>query len=109
LSKIADRVPLSATRTYDADSLIDTLNQRAINSGDPANSQPQGDRAIAISCYCERNPVERFFNKFKHYRPSPQYDQTRSKFFSPQYSWSKLSSCSLRKALIKDWLEWGAS
>ena len=44
--------------------------------------------------YCERNLVERFFNKIKHYRGiATRYDKL-ARNFSPLSSWWRLSSYS---------------
>jgi len=59
---------LIADKAYDADSLIDTLNERAIIPVIPPKANRKVKRDCDFVLYCERNLVERFFNKIKHYR-----------------------------------------
>ena len=64
----ADPEALLGDKAYDADALLDTLAKRQII---PV-IQPKANRKTPRSCdfalYCERNLVERFFNKLKHFR-----------------------------------------
>ena len=67
----------------DADALIGTLNQRAILPVIP----PKADRKVKRECdfvlYCERNLIERFFNKIKHYRAiATRYDKLARNFLA---------------------------
>ena len=57
---------------------------------------PKANRKVTRDCdfvlYCERNLVERFFNKIKHYRGiATRYSL---EIFSPLSSWWRLSSYS---------------
>ena len=56
----------AAGSAYDADSLIDTLNQRAITPVIPLKANRKMKRDCNFALYRERNLVERFFNKIKH-------------------------------------------
>ena len=53
---------------YDSDATVDFITQ----SGAGVVIPPKKNRAVQRPCdfalYCERNLVERFFNKIKHYR-----------------------------------------
>ena len=64
----ADPGALLADKAYDADSLIDSLEQRAITPVIPPKANRKVKRDCDFVLYCERNLVERFFNKIQHYR-----------------------------------------
>ena len=64
----ADPQALIADKAYDADALIDTLNQREIIPVIPPKANRKTPRDCDFALYCERNLVERFFNKLKHFR-----------------------------------------
>src|SRR6202042_2397446 len=53
---------------FDADSLIDDLDRRAITAVIPPKANRKVKRDCDFALYGERNLVERFFNKIKHYR-----------------------------------------
>ena len=79
----ADPEPLIGDKAYDADLLIDTLNRRQIT---PV-IRPKANRKIVRACdfalYCERNLVERFFNKLKHFRAiATRYDKLARNFLA---------------------------
>jgi len=85
---------LIGDKAYDSDSLIDTLNQRSITPVIPPKANRKAKRDCDFVLYCERNLVERFFNKIKHYRAiATRYDNSLE-ISSPLSSWSQLSSCS---------------
>jgi transposase len=78
-----DMQALLADKAYDADRLINTLTQRGITPVIP----PKANRIIKRDCdfalYCERNLVERFFNKLKHYRAiATRYDKLARNFLA---------------------------
>ena len=82
-SKLLIRAPSSATRAYDADPLIDTLNGRAIIPVIPPKANRKLKRDCDFVLYCERNLVERFFNKIKHYRGlATRYDKLARNFLA---------------------------
>jgi len=72
--------------------LIDTLNQRSITPVIPPKANRKAKRDCDFVLYCERNFVERFFNKSNTTAHRHALRQTRSKFPSPLASWSQLSS-----------------
>lgn len=79
----ADPEALIGDKAYDADALIDTLSQREITPVIP----PKANRKILRQCdfvlYCERNLVERFFNKLKHFRAiATRYDKLARNFLA---------------------------
>src|ERR1700737_497232 len=64
----ADPEALLGDKAYDADPLIDTLAQRGITPVIPPKANRKAPRACDFALYCERNLIERFFNKLKHFR-----------------------------------------
>ena len=79
----ADPRALIADKAYDADSLIDTLNERAIIPVIPPKANRKVKRDCDFALYCERNLVERFFNKIKHYRGiATRYDKLARNFLA---------------------------
>ena len=63
LIRSADPQALIGDKAYDADPLIDTLNGRAIIPVIPPKANRKLKRDCDFVLYCERNLVERFFNK----------------------------------------------
>ena len=59
----ADPGALLADKAYDADSLIDSLEQRSITPVIPPKANRKVKRDCDFALYRERNLVERFFNK----------------------------------------------
>jgi transposase len=74
---------LLADKAYDADSLIDTLAQRGITPVIPPKANRKVPRACDFALYCERNLIERFFNKLKHFRAiATRYDKLAKIFLA---------------------------
>ena len=71
-----------ADKGYDSKALRDTIvNQAAVPVIPPRKTSPQVPCDFAL--YCERNLVERFFLKIKHFRRiATRYDQTPRAFLS---------------------------
>ena len=70
-------------KAFDADPFIDALERRDIAPVLP----PKANRKVPRSCdfvlYCERNLVERFFNKLKHFRAiATRYDKLATNFLA---------------------------
>ena len=79
----ADPRALIGDKAYDADALLDTLAQRAITPVIPPKANRKVKRDCAFVLYCERNLVERFFNKIKHYRGiATRYDKLARNFLA---------------------------
>ena len=77
----ADPEALIGDKAYDADPLINTLNRREITPVIPPKANRKTPRDCDFALYCERNLVERFFNKLKHFRAHRHpLRQTRQKF-----------------------------
>jgi len=71
---------LIGDKAYDADSLIDTLNQRSITPVIPPKANRKTN-AIAISCsIASAISSSASSTKIKHYRAIAPLRQTRSKF-----------------------------
>ena len=72
----ADPAALLGDKAYDADSFIDTLKRREITPVIPPKANRKVQRDCDFALYCERNLVERFFNKLKHFRAiATRYDK----------------------------------
>ncbi len=79
----ADPGALLGDKAYDADPLIDTLTQRGITPVIPPKANRKAPRACDFALYCERNLVERFFNKLKHFRAiATRYDKLAKIFLA---------------------------
>jgi transposase len=79
----ADPQALIGDKAYDADPLIDTLNQRKITPVIPPKANRKTPRDCDFALYCERNLVERFFNKLKHFRAvATRYDKLARNFLA---------------------------
>ena len=79
----ADPGALIGDKAYDADSLLDTLNARAITAVIPPKANRKVKRDCDFALYRERNLVERFFNKIKHYRAiATRYDKLARNFLA---------------------------
>jgi len=79
----ADPQALIGDKAYDADPLIDALNRRAITPVIPPKANRKAPRDCDYALYCERNLVERFFNKLKHFRAiATRYDKLAGNFLA---------------------------
>ena len=74
---------LIGDKAYDADALIETLDRRAIIAVIPPKANRKVQRDCDFVLYSERNLVERFFNKIKHYRAiATRYDKLARNFLA---------------------------
>ena len=63
-------------KAYDADALIDKLRDRGVTPVIPPKANRKEMRECDFALYCERNLIERFFNKIKHFRGiATRYDK----------------------------------
>src|SRR6516225_11018997 len=63
-------------KAYDADVLIDKLRDRGATPVIPPKANRKEMRECDFARYCERNLIERFFNKIKHFRGiATRYDK----------------------------------
>ena len=67
-----DPQALIGDKAYDAELLLDTLAQRDIAAVISPKANRKTPRTCDFALYCERNLVERFFNKLKYFAPSPR-------------------------------------
>ena len=74
---------LLGDKAFDADSFIDTLERRDITPVIPPKANRKAPRSCDFALYCERNLIERFFNKLKHFRAiSTRYDKLARNFLA---------------------------
>ena len=74
---------LIGDKAYDADALIETLTQRAVTPVIPSKANRKNQRDCDFALYCERNLIERFFNKLKHFRAiATRYDKLARNFLA---------------------------
>jgi transposase len=74
---------LIGDKAYDADALIDTLRRRGITPVIPPKANRKEPRDCDFALYRERNLVERFFNKLKHFRAiATRYDKLACTFLA---------------------------
>ena len=65
-----------ADKAYDADALIDKLIEQGATPVIPPKANRKHQRKCDFVLYCERNLIERFFNKIKHFRGiATRYDK----------------------------------
>src|SRR5437899_2412474 len=79
----ANPYALIGDKAFDADWFIETLTQRGITPVIPPTASRSIKRACDFALYCERNLVERFFNKLKHFRAiATRYDKLARNFLA---------------------------
>ena len=78
-----DPEALLGDKAFDADSFIDTLTRRDITPVIPPKANRKAPRSCDFALYCERNLIERFFNKLKHFRAiATRYDKLARNFLA---------------------------
>jgi transposase len=79
----ADPRAFIGDKAFDADPFIDKLAQRGITPVIPPKANRKIPRACDFALYCERNLVERFFNKLKQFRGiATRYDKLARNFLA---------------------------
>lgn len=79
----ADPNALIGDKAFDAGSLLDILEQRAITPVIPPKANRKAPRKCDYALYGERNLIERFFNKIKHFRAiATRYDKLARNFLA---------------------------
>jgi transposase len=74
---------LIGDKAYDADALIDALARREIRPVIPPKANRKTKRECDFALYRERNLIERFFNKIKHFRAiATRYDKLARNFLA---------------------------
>lgn len=72
-----------ADKGYDSDALVETLDERGITPVIPSKANRKAPRETDFALYRERNLVERFFNKVKHYRAiATRFDKLANTFLA---------------------------
>jgi transposase len=72
-----------ADKGYDSDALVERLKARDITPVIPPKTNRKENRDCDFALYCERNLVERFFNKIKHYRAiATRFDKLANTFLA---------------------------
>ena len=83
LIEAADPDILIADKAFDADPFIDILTDRDITPVIPPKANRKYSRPCDFALYCERNLIERFFNKLKHFRAvATRYDKLARNFLA---------------------------
>ena len=83
LIEAVDPGALIADKAFDADAFIAALDDRAIVPVIPSKSNRKTPRPCDFALYRERNLVERFFNKLKHFRAiATRYDKLAKIFLA---------------------------
>ncbi len=79
----ADPEALIGDKAFDADPFIDVLTERGIVPVIPPKANRKTKRTCDYALYCERNLIERFFNKLKHFRAiATRYDKLARNFLA---------------------------
>ena len=74
---------LIADKGYDADALVETLEERGITPVIPSKANRKQQRATDFALYRERNLIERFFCTLKNFRAiATRYDKLASTFMA---------------------------
>jgi transposase len=74
---------LIADRGYDARALVDLVARRGGRAHIPTCPDRKIQRSVDLALYRQRNLVERFFNKLKHFRRiATRYDKTARNFLA---------------------------
>lgn len=74
---------LLGDKAFDADPFIETLERRDITPVIPPKVNRKVPRRCDFALYCERNLIERFFNKLKHFRAiATRYDKLARNFLA---------------------------
>ena len=72
LPVLIDGLPLArdvvADRGYDARAIVELIEARGATAHIPTQSNVKVQRSVDLHLYRQRNLVERFFNKLKHFR-----------------------------------------
>ena len=72
---------LLADKGYDSDAFVETLEKRGVTPVIPSKANRREPRKTDFALYRERNLVERFFNRLKHFRAiATRYDKLARNF-----------------------------
>ena len=74
---------LVADRGYDARTIVDLVARRGGRAHIPTSRDRKVQRSVDHAIYRQRNLVERFFNKLKHFRRvATRYEKTAQNFLA---------------------------
>lgn len=74
---------LIADRGYDARAIVDLVARHGGRAHIPTQRDRKQQRSIDPALYRERNRIERFFNKLKHFRRiATRYDKSAQNFLA---------------------------
>ena len=83
VERIAPGRDLIADRGYDAVAILDLVAARGGRAHIPTQRDRKVQRSVPPELYRERNLVERFFNKLKHFRAiATRYDKLATNFLA---------------------------
>ena len=83
LLEAVDPGALLGDKAFDSDPFIDALERRDIAPVIPPKANRKAPRSCDFALYCERNLIERFFNKLKHFRAiATRYDKLARNFLA---------------------------
>ncbi|SHF65182.1 IS5/IS1182 family transposase, partial [Devosia limi] len=72
-----------ADRGYDAQAIIEMIQQRGGRGHIPTQRDRKQQRSVDPAIYRQRNLVERFFNKLKHFRKiATRYEKTARNYLA---------------------------
>lgn len=72
-----------ADKGYDSSSFAEIIAQREAAVVIPSRANAKEARSIDENLYKDRNKIERFFNRIKHYRRiATRYDKTATSFMA---------------------------
>jgi transposase len=83
IESLAPGRDLVADRGYDARAIIDLVESRGGRAHIPTCRDRKVQRSVDTKLYRQRNLIERFFNKLKHFRRiATRYDKTARNFLA---------------------------
>jgi transposase len=83
LEGLAPARDLIADRGYDARAIVDLVESRGGRAHIPTCRDRKIQRSVDHALYRQRNLIERFFNKLKHFRRiATRYDKTARNFLA---------------------------
>lgn len=87
---------LVADRGYNAQALVELVKNRGGRAHIPTCRDRKLQRAVDARLYRQRNLIERFFKKLKHFRGiATRYDKTARNFLAASCSQPRASGCGL--------------
>ena len=92
LTRLRENTILLADKAYDADWLRRRVEEAGALPNIPSKSNRKWKACFSATLYRQRNRIERFFNRIKHFRRIvTRYEKTRP-IISPSLNWPLLKS-----------------